>query len=209
MNKRFLSCLLILLLLLLVPVPIVNAEAPEMCEVNFDGAIFMMDGNVLVEIGQNLGIVWDGVAEHWENFVSDVEQGLDNLIHAKIWITVRSNEGQALIKTVYECYSYGGGYGEKRDDRWYLEARLYNGQIEVNSARVNEDQAIEEMGHGKNILTLNIGLARDLVGRFKGLTDEEEIDTQAFEGEHYPEDGVLHYLHYYAHGIRLYCWSWY
>lgn len=208
MNKRFLSCLLILLLLLSVPVPIVSAEIPDMYEVNFDGGIFMMDSYVLVDIGQNLGIAWDGVDEHWENFVSDVEQGLDNLIHAKTWIAVRSNEGKALIKTVDGCYSSGGGSGEKKDYRWYFETRLYNGQIEVNSARVDEDQAIEEMGHSKNILTLNIGLARDLVGRFKGLT-KEESDTQAFKGEHYPEDGVLHHLHYYVHGIRLCCWSWY
>jgi len=72
---------------------------------------------------------------------------------------------------------------------------------------MDESQALKEMERGKDIMTLTPRLARELVGKFRGLS-KEAIEKQRFEGDHNPAKGLFHHLHYEAHNMRLHCWSW-
>ena len=148
------------------------------------------------------------VEKNWAKFVSDVTKGLNDLFHAKEWISVTSDKGEAVMKAQYECYCAdvppGGG---KKDDKWYFEARLHNRKIEINTERMNEEQALKEMHRGKHIMTLNRELAQKLVGRFEGLTGDA-IKQQKFDGNHNPAADKFLHLHYTAHEMRLHCWIW-
>ena len=148
------------------------------------------------------------VEKNWAKFVSDVTKRLNDLFHAKEWISVTSDKGEAVMKAQYECYCAdvppGGG---KKDDKWYFEARLHNRKIEINTERMNEEQALKEMGRGKHIMTLNRELAENLVTRYRDATGKAPKKLK-FEGDHNPDAGKFLHLHYTAHEMRLHCWIW-
>jgi len=147
------------------------------------------------------------LAENFDNFVSGVGSALNDLFAAPHWVDITSGEGQAVMKAVYEYYTATSGDGGKKDDKWYFEARKSHGKVEINTNRMDETQAVKEMGRGKNIMTLNKELAQNLVGRFKGLS-KQATEEQIFEGTADPAAGKFLHLHYEAHGMRLHCWSW-
>ena len=148
------------------------------------------------------------VEKNWAKFVSDVTKRLNDLFHAKEWISVTSDKGEAVMKAQYECYCAdvppGGG---KKDDKWYFEARLHNRKIEINTERMNEEQALKEMHRGKHIMTLNRELAENLVTRYRDATGKAPKKLK-FEGDHNPDAGKFLHLHYTAHEMRLHCWIW-
>ena len=221
MKTRFFTLLMVVCLLTAAAIPAVSAEtaplfivpaavssAPATTELVIGGITVVMTGIAALKIAENLGKAWDNTQKGWDQLMKDTGAALDSLFHAKKWIQVTSLEGQAVMNAIYECYS-GGGSGGKKDDKWYFEARLNHGKIEINTDRMDETQALKEMGRGKNIMTLNEKLAQNLVGRFKGLSEAEaEALKSKFEGTHNPAAGKFLHLHYEAHGMRLHCWSW-
>lgn len=215
-TQKILSLILVLLLLTSVSVPAASAQCgpavvvfnPGTAKLVFDGIAVAVAGGVLAEIGNHLGKSWDGVAENFDNFVSGVGSALNDLFAAKKWVGITTSEGQAVMKAVYEYYTATSGDGGKKDDKWYFEARLNHGKIEINTERMDENQAVKEMGRGKNIMTLTEELAQNLVGRFKGLTEKATKELE-FEGDHNPASGYFQHLHYEAKGMQhLHCWSW-
>jgi len=183
------------------------AAVPEVAEVVIGGATFIVGGATIVAIGEHLGKIWDGVAENFNNFASGVVSTLNDLFAAPNWVDITSGEGQAAMEIMYEYYTATSGDGGKKDDKWYFEARKSHGKIEINTNRMDETQAAKEMGRGKNIMTLNKELAQNLVGKFRGLS-EEATKALRFEGDHNPATGHFHHLHYEAKDMRLHCWSW-
>ena len=179
--------------------------APEVCNLIISGVTIVVSGVFAVEIGKNLGKTWDGIAEHWDHFLTGVQKGLNDLIHAKKWVDVTSNEGKALMTVIYEYYtSQGGASGGKKDDKWYFEYRKNHDKVEINSEAMTEEQAVKEMGRGKNIMTVHKELAKKLVGRYEGIP-ENEVE---FETSRVTRDISYEHAHYYAHGQRLHCSIW-
>ena len=114
-----------------------------------------------------------------------------------------NHRGQEKMNAVYDYYTALGS-PKGKDDKWYFEARRNHGEIEINLERMNEEQAVKEMGRGKDIMTLNKKLARDVVGRYEGI-DPAEVK---FEKPHQTRDGYFNHANYNAHGMRLHCWIW-
>ena len=214
--RKFISILLVFLSITSVsitpaaaePAPFVAAVAiPTMGDIVITGITAVVSGAVVIELGNQLGKTWDGAADSWDTFAKDVSEGIDNLFHSKEWIKVTSQEGKTVMTAVYECWNAGGSSGGKKDDKWYFEARIHDHQIEINPKRLNEEQALKEMGRGKHIMTLNEELVKNAVARFRGLS-KKEVDRMAFEGTHNPATGYFKHLHYEAQDMRLHCWSW-
>lgn len=147
------------------------------------------------------------VSRAWEQFILDVSNKVDDLMRAKNWVEVTSNEGNAVMTLLYECLTADGSSSGKKDDKWYFEARLHKRKIEINTEQMDIDQAVKEMHRGKHIMTLNRELAQKLVGRFEGLTGDA-IKQQKFDGNHNPAADKFLHLHYTAHEMRLHCWIW-
>ena len=94
--------------------------------------------------------------------------------------------------------------GGKKEDKWYFEARLHHGKIEINTERMNEEQALKEMHRGKNIMTLSQELAQTLVGRYEG----KPPSGVKIEEPHQTREGYFDHANYNAHDMRLHCWIW-
>ena len=211
MNRRIISALLVFLLLASVAVPtataepiIVGAAAPAAAKLFVDGITVIVTSAVVIELGKNIGKTWDETAENWDNFCKGVSKELDKLFHAKQWIKVTSPEGKAALRVVYECWNAGGSSGGKKNDKWYLEARRHNYQIEINPERMTEEQAVKKMGEGKDIITVSKNLARKVVERFEG----KPRDKIEFEISQKTREGYYEHLHYEAQDMRLHCWVW-
>jgi len=214
MKTRLLSVLLVFLLVTSAFVPAVSADGfatpvvvaiPEVASIVIGGVTVVMTGVAALKIAENLGNTWDNTQKGWDQLMTNTGNALDNLIHAKKWIGITTGEGKALMSTIYECNAGAGG--GKKDGKWYFEARKNRGKIEINPERMDETQAVREMGRGKDIMTLNKELAQNVVGRFKGLS-KEATGKQIFEGTPDPAAGKFLHLHYEAHNMRLHCWSW-
>ena len=210
--RKFISVLLIFFLLTSVaiptvtaePVPIAGAAAPAVAKLVIDGITIITTGVVVVEIAKHLGKTWDETAENWDKFAKGVSKELEKLFHAKEWIKVTSPKGQAAMRTVYECWNAGGSDGKKDNDKWYFEARIHDRQIEINPKALNEEQAVREMGRGKNIMTISERHAKDAVGRYLG----KNPDDVKIESAHKTRDGYFDHANYNAHDMRLHCWIW-
>ena len=139
--------------------------APEVCEIVISGLVVVISGAAAVEIGKTLGITWDGVAENWNNFLSDMQNELDK-VFALQWVKTANHKGIAAIDAVYEHYTILGS-PKGKDDKWYFEARRVHGEVEVNMKQLTEEQAVKKMEEGKDIMTLDKALAKNVVKRFK------------------------------------------
>ncbi len=85
-----------------------------------------------------------------------------------------------------------------------LEARKHHDKIEINTEPMTEEQAVKEMGRGKNIMTLDENLAKKVVGRYEG---KNSADVK-IEFAHKTREGYFDHANYNAHGMRLHCWVW-
>ena len=192
------------------PVGAVFAAAPAIPAISefvYAGVVVLIAGVSVVEIGKHLNTHWEDPAESWDKFAKRVSTELEK-VFAKQWVKVTSPDGEALMTATYECYTAtAGSSGGKKDDKWYFEARRNHGEIEINLDRMNEEQAVKEMGRGKNIMTLSRELAQKLVGHFEGLPEQAAKDLK-FDGDHDPAAGKFLHLHYTAHEMRLHCWIW-
>ena len=183
--------------------------APEVCEIVISGLVVVISGAAAVEIGKTLGITWDGIAENWNNFLSNVQNELDT-VFAKQWVKTANHEGKAAIDTVYEYYTALGS-PKGKDDKWYFEARETHGKIEVNLNRLTEEQAVKKMEEGKDIMTLDKALAENAVNRFLsgGSGRVGSLDVEDAHHNHQKADGHYDHLHYGRNANeRLHCWIW-
>ena len=222
MSRKIISALLVFLLLTSVAIPTVTAEpipfiaaevvvvsAPETAELIIGGITVVMSGIAALKIAENLGKTWDGAAENWDNFCKGVSKELDKLFHAKEWTKVTSQEGKTVMTAVYECWNAGGSSGGKKDDKWYFEARIHDRQIEINPKRINEDQAVKEMGRGKNIMTVSEELARRIISRF-GKDNPNKITSYEFERHDnvYNKEKFYDHLNFEAKNQQCHVWVW-
>jgi len=216
MKTRLLSALLIFLLVASVSVPAVSADGfaapavaaiPEVATIVIGGVTVVMTGVAALNIAETLGKTWDNTQKGWDQLMKDTGAILSDLFKAKNWVGITTNEGKAVMDAVYEYYTVPVGGGGKKDDKWYFEARLNRGKLEINTERMDESQALKEMGRGKNIMTLNERLVQNAVGRFKGLS-EKATRALKLEEPHKGIDGYFRHINFEAHGMRLHCWSW-
>ena len=158
-----------------------------------------------IKIGKEVGIRWDGEKKNWENFKTDITERIGKLIHSKQWIEIHSEGGRALMTAIYynDAGAAGAG-GGKKDDKWYFEARIHDHQIEINPKLMSEEQAVKEMGRGKNIMTVSKNLARKVVERYEGKTRPD----LKFEISQKTREGYYEHLNFEAHDMRLHCWVW-
>lgn len=213
MNRKFVSILLVFLFMSSVAIPPAAAEpifaapaiAPAAAELFLDGVTIMVSSAVVMEIGQNLGKAWDGASDSWEDFVESVSAGLDDLIHAKEWIKIHSGEGKALMTAVYECFNTGGSSGGKKNDKWYFEARLNRGEIEINPEAMTEEQAVKEMGRGKHLMTIDRDIAEAIVNKYNRAPKGTTVDIEMHSGG---KEKFFDHANYNAKGMRLHCWIW-
>ena len=183
--------------------------APEVCEIIISGLAVVISGAAAVEIGKTLGITWDGVAENWNNFLSDMQNELDK-VFALQWVKTANHKGIAAIDTVYEYYTALGS-PKGKDDKWYFEARENHGKVEVNLDRLTEEQAVKKMNAGKDIMTLDEGLAQKIVNRFKseGAGRWGDSKVERAHHNHQKADGHHDHLHYGRNADEgLHCWMW-
>jgi len=214
--QRIISVLLVFLLIPSITVPAVSADGfaapvvaaiPEVASIVIGGVTVVMTGVAALKIAENLGKTWDNTMKGWDQLMQDTGAALNNLFAAPNWVGITTDEGKAVMDAVYEYYTVPLGGGGKKDDKWYFEARLNHGKLEINTERMDETQAVKEMGRGKNIMTLTEKMAQNIVGRFQGLS-KQATKKLKFEGDHNPTTGYFHHLHYEAKGMRLHCWSW-
>ena len=212
MNRRIISALLVFLLLTSVaipavsaePVPIAGAAAPAVAKLVVDGITIIVTSAVVIEIGKNIGKTWDETAENWDQFCKGVSKELDKLFHAREWIQVTSPKGQAVMRTVYECWNAGGSSGGKKNDKWYFETRKHSGRLEINPEAMTEEQALKEMNRGKNIMTVDENLARDIVRKQAG---DPKMDVK-FKKHSGGKEEFFKHANYEAKDMRLHCWIW-
>lgn len=218
MSRKIISALLVFLLLTSVAIPTATAEpapfvaagvvaaAPETAELIIGGITAVVSGAVVIELGKNIGKTWDETAENWDNFCKCVSTELDKLFHAKEWIKVTSQEGKTVMTAVYECWNAGGSSGGKKDDKWYFEARIHDRQIEINPKRINEDQAVKEMGRGKHIMTVNEKLAKNLIRKFNNEPANADVMIEKHPRGKYGKEEFFKHGNFEANGQRCHVW---
>ena len=183
--------------------------APEVCEIVISGIVVVISGAAAVEIGKTLGITWDGVAENWNNFLSDVQNEL-NKVFALQWVKTANHKGKEAMNAVYDYYTALGS-PKGKDDKWYFEARRNHNKVEVNMKQLTEEQAVKKMEEGKDIMTLDEGLAQKIVNRFKseGAGRWGDSEVERAHHNHQKADGHHDHLHYGRNADEgLHCWIW-
>ena len=221
MSRKIISALLVFLLLTSVAIPTATAEpapfvavgvvaaAPETAELIIGGITVVMSGIAALKIAENLGKTWDGVAENWDNFCKGVSTELEK-VFAEQWVKTANHKGIAAIDTVYEHYT-ALGLPKGKDDKWYFEARKNHNKVEVNMKRLTEEQAVKKMEEGKDIMTLDEGLAQKIVNRFKseGAGRWGDSEVERAHHNHQKADGHHDHLHYGRNADEgLHCWIW-
>ena len=181
----------------------------QTCEIIISGLVVVISGAVTVEIGKTLGITWDGVAENWNNFLSDVQNELGK-VFALQWVKTANHKGKESMNAVYDYYTALGS-PKGKDDKWYFEARKNHDKVEVNMKRLTEDQAVKKMEEGKDIMTLDQKLAQKVVNLFKngGPGRVGDLKVEEAHHNHQKADGHYDHLHYGRNADeRLHCWIW-
>lgn len=218
MNRRIISALMVFLLLASVSIPPASAQAahavglaaaaPETAEIVIAGITVVMSGIAALKIAENLGKTWDNTMKGWDQLMKDTSSALEKLFHAKRWIRVTSPEGQAVMTAVYECFNSGGSSGGKKDDKWYFEARLHHGKIEINTERMNEEQAVKEMGRGKNIMTMDEGLAKEIINKFNKDPPNTKVLIEQHSPGKYGKEKYFDHGNFMAKDQRCHVWVW-
>lgn len=219
MNRRIISALIVFLLLTSVAMPAASAQAapmvgigivavPETAEIVITGIVVVTSEITALKIAENLGKTWDNTKKGWDQLMKDISSALDKLFLAKKWINVTSPEGKAVMKVVYELYAAGGSSGGKKDDKWYFEARLHRGKIEINTERMNEEQAVKEMGRGKNIMTIDEGLAKEIVNKFNKDPLNTKVEIEQHSRGKYGKERYFDHGNFVAKNQRCHVWVW-
>ena len=221
MSRKIISALLVFLLLTSVAIPTVTAEpipfiaagvvaaAPETAELIIGGITVVMSGIAVLKIAENLGKTWDGAAENWDNFCKGVSKELEK-VFAQQWVKTANHQGKKEMDAVYDYYTALGS-PKGKDDKWYFEARRNHNKVEVNMKRLTEEQAVKKMEEGKDIMTLDEGLAQKIVSRFKsgGSGRVGDLKAEPAHNDHQKADGHYDHLHYGRNADeRLHCWIW-
>ena len=215
MNRRIISGLLVFLLLASVtipaataePIPITGAAAPAVAKLVVDGITIIVTSAVVIELGKNIGKTWDETAENWDKFCKGVSTWIENALHAQKWIRVTDPEGKAVMRVVYELYATGGSSGGK-DDKWYFEARIHDRRIEINPERMNEEQAVKEMGRGKHIMTVNEKLAKNLIRKFNNEPANADVMIEKHPRGKYGKEEFFKHANFEAKNQRCHVWVW-
>ncbi len=104
---------------------------------------------------------------------------------------------------VMEIAAHFGKRWNGAQEHWdNFEARLHDGEIEINPMRLNEEQALHTMSCGKNIIAMNRDSACNIVGRY---TRTDPLDV-VIESAHKTRPGFYKHIHYYVKETRLHCW---
>ena len=188
------------------------AAIPPTCEMAYLAITVAMEGVIAVALGKDIGINWDGIQENWNNFVSDVGYAINNLLNTDGQVLVNSGEGQAALESV--CEMYRSTDGQKRmDDKWYFKAYLVRGKVMINKKPIDANQALEVMNRDGNIMTLNVDLAKHVVGRFEieGTSPTRWVNMKAEIHDNKNEDHYYYHLHYGNKSPKdkkdhLHCW---
>ena len=228
MKTRFFTLLMVLCLLTAAAIPAVSAEtaplfivpaavsaAPATTELVIGGVTVVISSVAAVEIGKHLGKTWDGVAENFNKFATDVGTELNKIFASWQMKDATSSEVEAMF--AFEYYTATAGDGGKKDDKWYHKAKLENGKkVKVNTERISEEEAAKELKAGRDIFTSTKELAKKLVERVS--TENKIVRGSGNEPvEMVREDIELHgqgqkgyYEHYHPkyQNTRPHCWFW-